>query len=195
MARTRPKKKKSTPPAASGDNNTMLLAFAGFTALAIGILVVIAIVSTQDGPAPDQQGLVPEGEQFPELSAETVDGGNVTVGGNNGEPAMVAFFWTDCPACNEEAPYISDLAQQYEDLQVVMVGVDGRDNAEAVSQFVDEYGIEGQAVYDQALAGDYGVTAYPTNYFVDANGRVVAAHQGLAPQEDLEGWAEEAIGS
>lgn len=199
MARNRTKNRKKAS-AATGDNRAIYLALAGFTALAIVIVAVVALLSTQgtgdEGNfTPDEQGLVPVGSQAPEFTAETLDGESISVGGAGGEPTMLAFFWTDCPACNEEAPYISDIAREYEDLRVVMVGVDSRDGPEDVRGFVDNYDIQGPAVYDPSLAETYNVTAYPTNYFVDGGGEVVAAHRGLATREALEGWAREAVGS
>lgn len=191
---------KSGKPPNSGNNRGIVLALAGFTALAIVVVAIIAILSTTGGDnaenfTPNDGGLLEVGSQAPDFTAETVDGGNVSVGGGEGEPTLLAFFWSDCPACNEEAPVISDLQNQYEDLRVVMVGIDGRDNQETVSEFVNNYDIQGPAVYEPSLGNDYNVSSYPTNYFINGSGEIVAAHAGLAPHETMEGWAEEALSS
>ncbi len=198
LSKKGPGKPGKTP--SSGNNRGIVLALAGFTALAIVVVAVIAILSTTGGGndanfTPNTEGLLEAGSQAPEFTADTVVGGNVSVGGGEGEPTLLAFFWSDCPACNEEAPVISDLQNQYEDLRVVMVGIDGRDTPETVGEFVNDYDIQGPAVYDPPLGNDYNVSAYPTNYFIDGNGEIVAAHTGLAPQETMEGWAEEALNS
>ena len=106
---------------------------------------------------------------------------------------MLVFFATWCPHCQREAPTISELEGQYDDLNVVMVGIDGEDDAAKVRQFVEEYDIEGPAVYDPSLGTRYGVSGYPTVYVLNGTGKVVGAHSGEAPREVFEGWIEEAL--
>ena len=108
---------------------------------------------------------------------------------------MLVFFATWCPHCNNEAPTISDLEEQYEDLRVVMVGIDGRDNPKKVREFVEKYGIEGPAVYQPSLGYTYQVSGFPTTYVMNDNNEVVAAHSGEAPRSVYESWIEEALES
>ena len=108
---------------------------------------------------------------------------------------MLVFFASWCPRCNKEAPIISDLEGEHEDLRVIMVGIDGQDDSEKVREFVDRYGIEGPATYDPSLGSTYQVSGYPTVYVLDENQEIVAAHSGEAPREVYEGWIEKALGS
>ncbi len=199
MTRTTPgnKRGKAAEKASSGGNRTLGLLLAGFTALVIVAIALFAVLSTTGGGntsnfTPNDEGLVPVGEQAPSFAADTVDGGNVTVGGD-GQPTMLVFFATWCPHCQAEAPVISELEQQYDGLRVVMAGIDGEDDPGKVGEFVDEYGIEGPALYDPVLGSEYGVSGYPTVYVLDRNDQVVGAHSGEAPREVYEGWIEEAL--
>jgi thiol-disulfide isomerase/thioredoxin len=106
---------------------------------------------------------------------------------------MLVFFATWCPHCNNEAPIISELEEQYEDLQVVMVGIDPQDDPQKVREFVERYRIESPAVYEPPLGQTYNISGYPTTYVLDGEGQVVAAHSGEAPREVYEGWIEEAL--
>ncbi len=106
---------------------------------------------------------------------------------------MLVFFATWCPHCNNETPIISDLEGQYEDLRIIMVGMDGRDDPGKVREFVERYGIEGPAVYRSSLGPTYLVSGYPTNYVLDGGNEVMAAHSGEAPRGAYEGWIEEAL--
>ena len=108
---------------------------------------------------------------------------------------MLVFFATWCPHCNKEAPILNDLEVQHEELRVIMVGIDGRDDPGKVRDFVDRYGIEGPAVYDPSLGSTYQVSGFPTTYVLDENREIVAAHSGEAPREVYEGWIEEALGT
>lgn len=180
--------------------NRTLFLVAGLTALVILTIAAFAILSAAGGGGarsftPNAQGLLPVGSQAPDFTAETVGGGDVSVGEGDGEATMLVFFATWCPHCNNEAPVISELEGQYEDLRVVMVGIDDRDDPGKVREFVERYGIEGPAIYRPSLGNAYRVSGYPTTYVLNGGGEVVAAHAGEAPRDVYEGWAQEATGS
>ncbi len=176
-----------------------MLVLAGFTAFLIVLIAALAVLSTTGGGnaeknfTPNDEGLIPVGEKAPSFTAETVDGGSVSVGDGGAPATMLVFFASWCPHCQNEAPVISQLESQYEDLQLVMVGIDGADNPEKVRQFVEKYDIESPAVYEPALGREYGVSGYPTIYVLDEDNEVVGAHSGEAPREVYEGWIEEAL--
>lgn len=187
---------------ASGSNRGIVLALAGFTAVAIVVIALFAVISTTGGGnasnfTPNDQGLLPTGTQAPEFTAETVDGGSVSVGGGSTDATMLVFFASWCPHCQNEAPIINDFEDQYEDLRIVMIGIDTAqgDNPEKVREFVREYGIQSPAVYEPSLGAEYQVSGYPTVYVLDGNGEIVAANSGEAPREVYEDWIQEAAGS
>lgn len=182
----------------SGDKRTVLL-LTGLTALvllAIAGFSFLVTAGTDKGFTPNEQGLLPVGSQAPDFTAETVDGSSVSLGDTGDKKAtMLVFFASWCPHCNKVAPLISQLENEYENLRVIMVGIDGQDDPETVREFVDRYGIEGPAAYESSLGSTYQASGYPTIYFIDENGEIVAAHSGEAPKSVLEGWAEEALGN
>jgi thiol-disulfide isomerase/thioredoxin len=180
----------------SGANRTIMLGLAGFTALVIVVIAGLAVFSTTGGGGggnftPNDEGLIPVGEQAPGFTAQTVGGGSVSVG--DGGATMLVFFATWCPHCQREAPVMSELESQYDGLRMVMVGIDAEDDPEKVRRFVKEYDIESPAVYEPSLGSEYGVSGYPTVYVLDEDNRVVGAHSGEAPREVYEGWIEEAL--
>lgn len=197
---TRPRtesKKSSTQ-----GNNTARLVLAGITAFIIVAVAAFAVFSTTSGGGgtsnftPNDEGLIPVGQTTPSFTADTVDDGSVSVGeGGSEEATMLVFFATWCPHCQNEAPVISELESQYDDLQVVMVGIDGEDSPDEVRQFVEEYDLDSPAVYEPSLGQEYRVSGYPTVYVLDSNNEVVGAHSGEAPREVYEGWIEEALAS
>jgi thiol-disulfide isomerase/thioredoxin len=179
-----------------------MLVLAGFTALAIVAIAALAVLSTTGGGGggtgnftANDEGLIPVGEKAPSFTAETVGGGTVSVREGAAPATMLVFFATWCPHCQNEAPILSELEGQYEDLRMVMVGIDGEDNPEKVQQFVERYGIESPAVYEPSLGPEYGVSGYPTTYVLNRSNEVVGAHSGEAPREVYEGWIEKALGS
>lgn len=184
----------------SGGNRTVVFLLAGLTALAALGIVAFAVLSAAGGEdaktfTPNDEGLLPVGSDAPGFTAETVRGGEVYVGDGSAGATMLVFFATWCPHCNNEAPIISDLEGRYEDLRVVMIGIDGEDDPEKVREFVERYDIAGPAVYQPSLGSTYQVSGYPTTYVLDGDEVVVDAHSGEAPSSVYEGWIEEAIGS
>ena len=181
-----------------------MLVLAGFTAVVIIAIAAFAVLSTAGAPGagnftPNDAGLIPIGEKAPSFTAGTVGGGSVSVGegGQGGVQAtMLVFFASWCPHCNNEAPIVSDLEDQYEDLQLVMVGIDNTqgDSPEKVREFVERYDIESPAVYDPSLGPEYRVSGYPTTYVLNGDNEVVGAHSGEAPREAYEDWIERALG-
>jgi len=177
-----------------------VLILTGVTALAVLGIAAFAVLSAVGAEEAgdftrNDEGLIPVGSTAPSFTAETVEGGRVSVGDGGTGPTMLVFFATWCPHCNNEAPIISDLEDQYEDLQVVMIGIDGEDDPEKVREFVERYDIAGPAVYQPSLGSTYRVSGYPTTYVLDSNDEVVAAHTGEAPSSVYEGWIEEDISS
>jgi thiol-disulfide isomerase/thioredoxin len=191
---------KAQEKGTSGANRSITLVLAGFTVLLIVAIAALAVISTTGGGGKgnftaNDEGLIPVGEKAPGFTAETVDGGSVSVGGGGAPATMLVFFATWCPHCQHEAPIMSELEDQYDGLRLVMVGIDGEDDAAKVRRFVEEYGIDGPAVYEPSLGSEYGVSGYPTTYVLDQSNEVIGAHSGEAPREVYEGWIEEALGS
>ena len=187
---------KTAKNAPSGANRVVMLALAGLTALVIVGIAALAVFSATGGGesfTPNDEGLIPVGERAPGFTAETVEGGSVSVGKGEARATMLVFFATWCPHCRDEAPVMSELESQYDGLRMVMVGIDGEDDPGKVQQFVEKYGIESPAVYEPGLGSEYGVSGYPTVYVLDADNEVIGAHSGEAPREVYEGWIEEAL--
>jgi peroxiredoxin len=186
---------------AGGRRTTLLLAaITALAILAIGAFSYLIAGGSSGGEdnngfTPNNKDLLPVGSQAPDFNTTTVDGSSVSLGDTGGKDAtMLVFFATWCPHCNKEAPIISELADNHQDLQVIMVGIDGQDNPEKVQAFVEKYGIEGPAVYDPSLDSPYKVSGYPTVYVLDKDQKIVAANAGETPPDVLEGWVEDAEG-
>lgn len=195
-------KSSASARASARGNKTLLVALVVFTALALVAIAAIALASTSGSGGsgssgsftPNEQGLLQPGSQAPGFSAEGVNGGEVSLSDSGEEPTLLVFFATWCPHCNNEAPILAELAEENEDLNVVMAGIDGEDNPQKVQQFVEEYDIEAQALYQPSLGQEYQVTGYPTSYVIDGQGQIVGANSGETPKEVLQGWIEEAAG-
>ncbi len=163
LSKKGPGKPRKTP--SSGNNRIIVLGLAGFTALAMVVIALVAVFSTTgSGNAgnftPNTEGLLEAGTQAPDFTTETVDGSGISLGGGDSEATMLVFFATWCPHCQNEAPIISDMESEYENLRVIMTGIDNTqgDNPQKVRGFMDEYSISSPAVYEPSLGVEYQVT-------------------------------------
>jgi thiol-disulfide isomerase/thioredoxin len=89
-----------------------------------------------------------------------------------GKPLVVNLFGSWCPPCNAEAADLGAFAEQNPDAQVV--GIACEDTQEAAEGFMAEYGLTYPLVVDDgSQVQEFGVTAFPTTIFYDAQGKEV----------------------
>lgn len=104
MARNTPSGGKKRGAKAPQGNRPLVLALAGFTALAIVVIALLAVLSARGGDTgsftPNDQGLLPVGSQAPDFTTETVTGERVSL--PEGQATMLVFFATWCPHCQNE---------------------------------------------------------------------------------------------
>lgn len=105
-----------------------------------------------------------------------------------GQPVVLSFWVTWCSHCRAQTPLLVDAHARYADEGIQFVGVSVRETADVVQPYVAQQGI----LYPVALDADgrtaqqYQVSGYPTTYFLDAEGRVVARHVGQLNAQALE---------
>ena len=183
----------------SSGGRRIVFLLVGLTAFAVLLIVFFSYLASSGNDqnfTPNSNGLLPVGSQAPDFSTDTVDNGKVSLNDSgNYRATMLVFFASWCPHCNREAPIISDLKGQHQDLRVIMVGIDEKDNSDKVREFVNKYGIEGPAAYDPSVGTTYHASSYPTIYLIDGNDKITAANSGEIPKDVLEGWIEKALGS
>jgi len=89
-----------------------------------------------------------------------------------GKPLVVNMFGSWCPPCNMEAPDLGTFAQQNPGAQVV--GVACEDTEQDAVAFMKKYGLTYPLVLDDgSLVQQFGISAYPTTIFFDAQGNEV----------------------
>jgi thiol-disulfide isomerase/thioredoxin len=117
----------------------------------------------------------------PDFKLGDLDGKPLTLAAAHGKVVLLNFWATWCGPCREEIPDLIALQAKYKDnLQIIGISVDD-DEADIVKKVVLQTGIN----YPVAMASpdvrmQYGgVTALPTSFVLDAEGRVVQKHEGL----------------
>lgn len=153
---------------------------------------------TVDGPP--RQAVLATGEQVPSFSApgfrmvrdgdaydvrrERVDWGNFA-----GGPAVISIWAEWCPHCQVELPVLQEVVRDYPDAELVTIlsSIGAQPGPEPDAYLADHGLTFPVAVDDEAgtLAQAFGLQAFPTIYFVDADGTVVYANSGEVPEQEL----------
>ncbi len=112
-----------------------------------------------------------------------------------GKPTVLSFWTTWCPYCLRQTPVLVAGAERYAASGVQFVGVDVSEKAEAAAAYVAQHAIRYPVLLDTEgqAAGVYGVDGYPTTYFLDADGRIVAHQIGAMSDEQLTTFVEQLL--
>ena len=128
-------------------------------------------------PAP-----LPEG-QLAEVDEDLFEG---IVSGLRGQPVVVNVWASWCGPCRVEAPLLDRAADAYRG-EVVFLGVASKDERGGAAAFIRRYGIDYPNLFDRnGSVRDYlGLRGYPTTYFFDRDGKLIAADAGGVTEQKL----------
>ncbi|MGE5360591.1 MAG: TlpA family protein disulfide reductase [Bacteroidales bacterium] len=139
----------------------------------------LLVGATSDAASPRGRALKP-GDKAPDLRLPTAAGSTLALSDLRGEVILVDFWASWCAPCQASFPALSDLHAELHDrgFEVVAVNVDERrDDADA---FLAARPHAMPVVFDPA--GDapsaFGVSAMPTSFLLDRDGRVRFVHVG-----------------
>ena len=117
----------------------------------------------------------------PEFKLDALDGKPLSLATARGKVVLLNFWATWCGPCRAEIPDLIALQEKYKDqLQIIGLTVDD-DDASMVKHVVAEEHIN----YPVAMSSPEvrlqygGISALPTLFVLDAQGRVVQKHEGL----------------
>lgn len=156
----------------------------GFRAGVCGSAVaVLAACGAEEGSGPPRVG-----EAMPALQVTTLQGDTVSTARYEGRPLVINLWATWCPPCRAEMPYLQELASEYEDRGLVMVGisVDDRRARDAVEAFLDESGVDYDILLDPRMSSmdRLGVLGLPATYLVGPDGTLSHIRRGPIEEGD-----------
>jgi peroxiredoxin/outer membrane lipoprotein-sorting protein len=135
------------------------------------------------GPA---AGLLPPGKEAPDFQLPRPGGGRLALSeARKGKKAVLVSFWFyRCDACRASFPQIQKLYDELKEKGLEVVTVNAGDSEEVVQEYFRENSytfpvVMGGRGNEYTLGRAYGVGAYPTNYLLDGDGKVVMAVLGF----------------
>jgi peroxiredoxin len=145
-------------------------------ALEVGFIVFAFILLTRW----QTRSLLPQGEAAPAFTLRDLEGNTVSLSDLAGKSTMVHFWATWCGVCKREFSTLNALNEALYDDEALVAIVDSTD-AGAVLDFAKKHGLEYPVLLGTPEVRDaYRVQAFPTNYFVDKEGKLVSATVGMS---------------
>ena len=109
---------------------------------------------------------------------------------------LLDFWATWCGPCKIEIPWFVDMQRRHKDRGFAVIGVSMDDDGwESVKPFLSKMNVNYRVVIgnDTTAEAYGGVSALPTTFLIDREGRIAATHVGLASRRDFEDGVEQLL--
>jgi len=148
-----------------------------------------------------------EGKPAPAFTLPDLDGKKISLASYRGKALLINFWATWCGPCKIETPWLVELRNKYASQGFEVIGIDteGDDAApgsdayakdkSAIEKFVEQEKMPYPVLVDgDSISKPYGgLDDLPTSFFVDRNGKVVAAQIGINSESDIENNIKKAL--
>jgi peroxiredoxin len=115
----------------------------------------------------------------PEVGLRALDGTPVTLASLRGKPTMVAFWAPWCGVCGAQSGNVALAMRLAGDRARVVSVATSFDDLAQVRAYMAEHGVTYPVLLgDDAAVRAFRVEAYPTLYFLDAEGRITGSASG-----------------
>lgn len=116
----------------------------------------------------------------PDFTLPDLEGKPVSLRDYRGHPVWLNLWATWCAPCQTEMPEMAKLYARYQSRGLVILGVDVKEDATRVRDFVTRGGFGWQFVLDSdgAVSRRYYLTGLPLHVFIDRTGAIRALQPG-----------------
>ena len=159
-------------PARKPSGRRRLLGWTVRIAVFIGIFVGVSQWQQSD--------LLPLGQAAPRFELQTLEGETVHLSNYQGKPVLLHFWATWCGVCRQEFSMLNTLQESLGD-DAVLLSVVADGEVDELRTFADAHGLRYPILRaTRSLLKQYRIGAFPTNYFLDADGKVKSRSVGLS---------------
>ncbi len=125
----------------------------------------------------------------PDFTVLDWDGNSVKLSDFAGKPIVLNFWATWCYYCKEEMPEFNEAFKNLPNIEFVMVNAtDGvSETVSSAKKYIESQGFEFNVYFDTTSRAQYtyGVGAYPTTFFISADGSEIYYISGMLDYELL----------
>ena len=120
-------------------------------------------------------------EPAKDFELSTIDGRKVKLSDLKGKIVMVNFWATWCKPCIEEMPMFVKTYNKYKNkgFEILAISVDDIEDRSKVAAFASKHEMNFPVLYDESIAKLYGVSSYPTTFFIGKQGNIRYQNKGL----------------
>ncbi len=121
------------------------------------------------------------GKAAPDFTVTDINGREHSLSGYNGRNVLVVFWATWCSACNMEIPHLIELREEIAEDELAIVAISNEEPGH-LKHFADSRKINYTiaTIGNNALPSPFAdVSAIPTTFFIDRNGKIKLAATGL----------------
>lgn len=159
-----------------------VVALSTVLALAAAIGVYALLQDDDTASTADTIQLTPADEvpDDPDLATfTTFEGDTVPLSSLRGTPVLVNFFASTCVPCIKEMPALEEVHQELGG-QITFLGLAMQDRPEDALDLVERTGVTYRTAQDKdaSVITALGGTVLPTTVLLDADGQIVALHNG-----------------
>jgi peroxiredoxin len=136
------------------------------------------------------------GRPAPRFDLPDAEGATVSLDSLRGRVVLLVFWASWCTVCRQDAPALRTFAERYGG-RVAVVGIDWREPAAALVQWVDEFGLDYPNLRDAGgvVAHRYGLTGVPEAWWIAPDGVARLHVVGPSTFEDLQRQYQEVAGA
>lgn len=143
-----------------------------------------------DGNAEAENGEEITLQKAPHFYVYDKNGARIEFSDKVGKPIIINFWATWCGPCKMEMPHFQKAFDEYSDIiEFMMINpTDGANDTEAsVAKFLTDTGYTFPVYYDKdsVATSVYGITGFPTTFFVDKDGNLLGYYPGTMNEETL----------
>lgn len=124
-------------------------------------------------PKPAETSAFKTGKKFDGFSANDMNGNLVDTKQLKGKVLVINFWFTTCPPCKAERPYLNKIVDDYKaDPNVVFIAV-ALDQKEQLESYLKEHEFKYNVIpAGKNIADSYDIPGYPTQLIIDKEGKV-----------------------
>ncbi len=146
-------------------------------------------VSTERPTRDPEETRAPVTFPAPDFTVLDYDGNPVKLSDYKGKPIVLNFWATWCGYCVQEMPDFDNMQKQYPDVQFMMINATtGGETIEKAKAHIEEMGYSFDVFFDtqSEAVTVYEISAFPTTYFINAEGYLVASGSGMLNADSLQ---------
>jgi len=147
--------------------------------------------AAQEPPQPtvEESTLTRVGQQAPDFTVATLDGGSFSLSGQRGKVVLVNWFATWCPPCIAEMPHLQkEVWEKFRGPGFAMVSIARAETLQVVQPFVAQRALTWTFALDPAREAyaRYATAFIPRNQVISRTGEILFQSEGFEEEDFAE---------